>query len=206
MRAKPTARGAVSPEQRAGPTGLAFAAVQSKSTDAPGDQPDRRPGKQHRQHDAPDPDPARLARSVSAEPSTAGIGGPAVKRRTWLPATTSSAGAARVFVHEAATAAGLDDACVWDLMLATSEAVANAVQHGKAWPNGSILVTTEPCARGVRVEVTDCGSFDSTIEPTPLESESGRGLPIIAAVVDLLEVRSRHGRTLVSFERHWATS
>ena len=107
-----------------------------------------------------------------------------------------------MFVHEGATTAGLDDACIWDLMLATSEAVANAVQHGKAWPNGSILVTTEPCPRGLRVEVTDCGSFDSTIEPTPLESESGRGLPIIAAVVDLLEVRNRDGRTLVSFERH----
>jgi serine/threonine-protein kinase RsbW len=206
MRVKPTARGAVSPEQRAGPAGLAFAAVPSKPTDAAGEQPDRGRGKQHRRHDAPDPDAAGQARAVSAEPSTAGIGGPAVKRRTWLPATPASAGPARVFVHEAATRAGLDDACAWDLMLATSEAVANAVQHGKAWPNGSILVTTELCARGLRVEVTDCGSFDSTIEPTPLESESGRGLPIIAAVVDLLEVRNRNGRTLVRFERHWATT
>ena len=183
MTVKPTALGAVSTEQRAGPA-----------------------GRQPRRHNAPDPDAAGQVRAVPEEPGTARFGGPAGKRRTWLPATPASAGAARVFVHEGATTAGLDDACIWDLMLATSEAVANAVQHGKAWPNGSILVTTEPCPRGLRVEVTDCGSFDSTIEPTPLESESGRGLPIIAAVVDLLEVRNRDGRTLVSFERHWATS
>lgn len=206
MTVKPTAKGAVSTEQRAGPAGLAFGAVQSQAPDVPGDQPDRRPGKQPPRHNAPDPDAPGQVRAVPGEPGTAWFGGPAVKRRTWLPATPASAGPARVFVHEAATAAGLDDACTWDLMLATSEAVANAVQHGKAWPNGNILVTTEPCPCGLRVEVTDCGSFDSTIEPTPLESESGRGLPIIAAVVDLLEVRNRNGRTLVRFERHWATT
>jgi serine/threonine-protein kinase RsbW len=90
-------------------------------------------------------------------------------------------------------------------MLATTEAVANAVEHGKPWPDDSILVTTELCARGLRVEVSDCGTFESPVEPAPLEAESGRGLPMIAAVVDLLEVRNGNGRTLLRFERHWAT-
>jgi anti-sigma regulatory factor (Ser/Thr protein kinase) len=55
------------------------------------------------------------------------------------------------------------------------------------------------------VEVSDCGTFESPVEPAPLEAESGRGLPMIAAVVDLLEVRNGNGRTLLRFERHWAT-
>jgi serine/threonine-protein kinase RsbW len=128
-----------------------------------------------------------------------------MKRETWLPATPPSAQRARSIVCEAATEAGLDSERTWDLMLATTEAVANAVQHGKAWPNSCILLTTEPSARGVRVEVCDCGTFDSALEPAPLEATSGRGIQIIAAIVDCFEVLNGNGRTLVRFERHMAT-
>jgi serine/threonine-protein kinase RsbW len=129
-----------------------------------------------------------------------------MKQETWLPASPASAGAARSIVYEAANEVGLDGERTWDLLLATSEAVANAVQHGKAWPNNCILLTTEPCVRGLRVEVCDCGTFESTLEPAPLESTSGRGIPIIAAVVDRLEVQNGNGRTLVRFERHAAAA
>jgi anti-sigma regulatory factor (Ser/Thr protein kinase) len=129
-----------------------------------------------------------------------------VKRERWLPAAAASAGTARSLVREAAAQAGLDPEGTWDLMLATSEAVANAVQHGEAWPNACILLSTEPCARGLRVEVCDCGSFDSALEPAPLEATSGRGIPIIAAVVDRLEVHNGGGRTRVCFERHTAAA
>ena len=125
-----------------------------------------------------------------------------MKRETWLEAAPASARTARAIVCEAAAAAGLSRDCVWDLMVATSEAVANAIQHGKAWPNNCILLTTERCARGLRVEVSDCGNFNSALEPAPLDSTSGRGIPIIAAVVDRFEVQNGHGRTLVRFERH----
>jgi anti-sigma regulatory factor (Ser/Thr protein kinase) len=123
-------------------------------------------------------------------------------RETWLEAAPASTPTARAIVREAAREVGLGGASTWDLMLATTEAVSNAVQHGKAWPNNCILLTTEPCERGLRVEVTDCGTFDSALEPAPLDSTSGRGIPIIAAVVDRLEVRNGDGRTRVRFERH----
>jgi anti-sigma regulatory factor (Ser/Thr protein kinase) len=129
-----------------------------------------------------------------------------MKREAWLPATAASAGAARSIVREAAADAGLDGEATWDLMLATSEAVANAVQHGEAWPNDCIRLTTEPCPRGLRVEVCDCGSFDSALEPPPLEGTSGRGMPIMAAVVDRFEVHDGDGHTLVRFERHTAAA
>jgi serine/threonine-protein kinase RsbW len=127
-----------------------------------------------------------------------------MKREAWLPAAAASAGAARSIVREAAADAGLDGEGTWDLMLATSEAVANAILHGQAWPNGCILLRTEPCARGLRVEVCDCGSFDSALEPAPLDATSGRGILIIAAVVDHVEVLNRNGSTRVCFERHTA--
>lgn len=98
--------------------------------------------------------------------------------------------------------AGLDNEGTQDLILATSEAVANAVQHGEAWSNDCILLVTEPSARGLRVEVSDCGRFDSTLEPAPLEATCGRGIAIIAAVVDRLEVRNGDRQTVICFERH----
>ena len=125
-----------------------------------------------------------------------------MRHETWLPAVPASARVARSLVREAAAEVGLSGDRAWDLMLATSEAFANAIQHGRAWANECILLTTEPCARGLRVEVTDCGVFDSALEPTPIDATSGRGIPIIAAVVDRLEVKNGNGRTLVRFERH----
>ena len=127
-----------------------------------------------------------------------------MKRKTWLPATPAGARAARSIVREAATEAGLEDESAWDLMLATTEAVTNAVQHGKAWPNDCILLVTEPCPGGLWVEVCDLGTFDSALVPATLEATSGRGMQIIAALVDRLEVRSRDGRTLVRFEKRRA--
>jgi anti-sigma regulatory factor (Ser/Thr protein kinase) len=128
----------------------------------------------------------------------------ATERETWLPAAASSAGEARSIVSDAAAEAGLDPTGIRDLMLATSEAVANAVLHGEAWPNGCILLRTGPCAGGLRVEVCDCGTFDSELEPAPLDATCGRGVLIIAAVVDHVEVLSRNGSTRVCFERHAA--
>jgi anti-sigma regulatory factor (Ser/Thr protein kinase) len=123
---------------------------------------------------------------------------------TWLPAAPASARAARSIVREAAAEAGLEGEPAWDLMLATTEAVTNAVQHGKAWPNECILFVTEPCPRGLRVEVCDLGTFDSALEPASLDATSGRGMQIIAALVDRLEVRNGDGRTRVRFEKHGA--
>lgn len=131
-------------------------------------------------------------------------GGCEMKRETWLPATSAGARAARSIVREAAAEAGLEGVSAWDLMLATTEAVSNAVQHGKAWPNDCILLVTAPCPRGLWVQVCDLGTFDSALEPAPLEGTSGRGIQIIAALVDRFEVRSGDGRTLVRFEKHRA--
>jgi serine/threonine-protein kinase RsbW len=125
-----------------------------------------------------------------------------MKRRTWLPATPASARSARTIVREAAAVVGLDAERTWDLTLAATEALANAVEHGEPWSNGCVLFVTEPCPRGLRVEVCDLGTFDSTLEPAPLEATYGRGIRIIATLVDRLEVKSEEGCTVVRFEKH----
>jgi anti-sigma regulatory factor (Ser/Thr protein kinase) len=123
-------------------------------------------------------------------------------RQHWLEAAPESARTARTLVREAAAEAGLDGERVFDLTLAATEAVANAITHGEAWPNGCILLTTEPCTRGLRVEVCDCGTFETVLEPASLEATSGRGIQIIATLVDRLDVQNRDGLTRVRFEKH----
>jgi serine/threonine-protein kinase RsbW len=137
-----------------------------------------------------------LSRGAAPQPP------PDLSREAWLPAEPASGAAARSMVADAAADVGLGGERAWDLMVATSEAFANAVQHGKPWPNQCILLRTEPCAQGLRVEVTDCGTFDSQLEPAALDATSGRGVQIIAAIVDRLEVQNGNGRTLVRFEKH----
>ena len=124
------------------------------------------------------------------------------KREIWLPASSASARAARSIVREAAAEVGLDAERTWDLTLAATEAFANAVEHGEAWPNGCIQFVTEPCPRGLLIEVCDLGTFESTLEPASLEATSGRGMRIIATLVDRLEVDKEEGRTVVRFEKH----
>jgi anti-sigma regulatory factor (Ser/Thr protein kinase) len=129
-----------------------------------------------------------------------------MRQETWLPATPASAGSARRLVREAAAAVGLEGEPTWDLMLAATEAVTNAVQHGEPWPNDCVLFTTEPCPRGLRVEVCDLGAFDGRPEPAAIDATCGRGLQIIAALVDRFEVRNGDGRTRVRFEKHRVSS
>jgi anti-sigma regulatory factor (Ser/Thr protein kinase) len=129
-----------------------------------------------------------------------------MRREAWLRATPASARAARSIVRKAAAEAGLDGDPAWDLMVATTEAVNNAVQHGRPWPNGCILFVTEPSPGGVRVEVADLGTFESALEPAPLDATSGRGVQIIAALADRFEVSNGDGRTVVQFEKHRDTA
>jgi anti-sigma regulatory factor (Ser/Thr protein kinase) len=54
-----------------------------------------------------------------------------MKRESWLPAAAASAPEARAIVRDAASELRLDGSTTWDLMLATTEAFANAVEHGE---------------------------------------------------------------------------
>jgi anti-sigma regulatory factor (Ser/Thr protein kinase) len=126
-----------------------------------------------------------------------------MKRESWLPATPESVAIGRTFVRETAVEHRLDDEAVWDLMLAASEAIANAVLHGRPCERG-LLVSVEPLEEGLYVEVSDCGEFDAELRPAPYEATRGRGLPIIAAVVDDLELVPDPYRTRVRFGKRRA--
>jgi anti-sigma regulatory factor (Ser/Thr protein kinase) len=124
-----------------------------------------------------------------------------MKRESWLPATPESVPIGRAFVREVAVEHHLDEEATWDLMLAATEAISNAVLHGTPCGAGDrgVLVSVEPLEQGFYVEVSDCGEFEAELRPAPYEATHGRGLPILAAVVDDLELVPDPYRTRVRF-------
>ena len=124
-----------------------------------------------------------------------------MKRESWLPAAPESAPMARAIVREAAAEHGLDGETTWDLMLATSEAVANAVLHGSSCgdPRRGVLLVIEVDETSISIEVCDCGSFNSDLRPAAQDDLGGRGIPIIAAVADHFELVPEPSQTRVRF-------
>lgn len=123
-----------------------------------------------------------------------------MQRELWLAALPESAAIARAIVREAAGEQGLDDSAIWDLMLATTEAVANAVLHGQGCAeNGTIRLEIQASESGLYVEVCDCGRFGRRRAPASEDSLGGRGIPLMSAVTDDFELRPELGGTRVRF-------
>jgi serine/threonine-protein kinase RsbW len=112
-----------------------------------------------------------------------------MERESWLPAAPESASQARAIMREVASELQLDGATTWELTLATSEAFANAVQHGDSHDPRGIFLRVESGDGRVGVEVRDfAGGFGGEPSSPRLRGEGGRSMPIIAAIMDHLEV------------------
>jgi anti-sigma regulatory factor (Ser/Thr protein kinase) len=123
-----------------------------------------------------------------------------MQRELWLAAAPQSAAKARAIVREAAGEQGLDDGAVWDLMLATTEAVTNAVVHGRGCTDTSaIRILIQSTEHGLFVEVCDCGRFVHRSRPVSKDSPGGRGIPLMSAVTDDFELMPETGGTRVRF-------
>jgi anti-sigma regulatory factor (Ser/Thr protein kinase) len=124
-----------------------------------------------------------------------------MRRESWLPASPESAPLARAIVRDAAAEHGLNGEDTWDLMLATSEAVANAILHGSWCGDASrgVLLAVEVDETSISIEVCDCGTFDAELRPAAQDDLGGRGIPIIAAVADHFELLPEPSLTRVRF-------
>lgn len=130
-----------------------------------------------------------------------------MRRESWLPAAPESAPQARALVRDAAGELRLDGTTTWDLMLATTEAVANAIEHGRPCDARGIFLRVESQGDEICVEVQDCGGCFPISAPTRKpESQGGRGMPLIAAIMDRLEILPDTGRTRVRFEKRVAAA
>ena len=129
-----------------------------------------------------------------------------MKRESWLPAAPEGVPRARAIVRELASELRLDGATTWALMLATTEAFANAVEHGRPCDPRGIFLRAEVTDGRVGVEVRDCGGcFPRGRSSSKRSGEGGRGMPIIAAIMDQLEVVPDTGRTRIRFAKRLTT-
>jgi len=130
-----------------------------------------------------------------------------MRRESWLPATPEGASQARAVVREAAAELRLDGGITCELLLATTEAFANAVEHGSPRDPRGILLSIQGGDGGIGIEVCDWGrGFDLGTRSVKPSREGGRGIPIIAAITDRLEVLREVGMTRVRFEKRLAAA
>jgi len=95
---------------------------------------------------------------------------------------------ARDFAERAAMEFGLPSDACYQVKLAMSEAVTNAIQHGSSSPDDPvrILITEEPGA--LAFEVVDTGRFVPRVSRRGDMPESGRGLEFMRLLMDTVEL------------------
>jgi anti-sigma regulatory factor (Ser/Thr protein kinase) len=105
---------------------------------------------------------------------------------------------ARRLAEEAADDFGLDEDARFRLTLAANEAVANAIEHGSPSADGTVLLRVCADQDGVRFEVRDWGTFAMRFPDPEALAQRGRGLPMMAALVDEVDMKPGDDGTLVS--------
>jgi serine/threonine-protein kinase RsbW len=103
-----------------------------------------------------------------------------------FPAEADALPEVRRFLRERARREGLSQSMTEDLLLAASEASANAVLH-----SGSSDFDVEWVASDDAVEilVRDRGSFKRRVRIPTLEGPGGFGIPLMTALADQIEIK-----------------
>jgi serine/threonine-protein kinase RsbW len=105
--------------------------------------------------------------------------------------------AARRLAEEAADEHGLDEDARFRLTLAANEAVANAIAHGSPSAVATVLVRVCGDRDGVRFEVRDRGTFSAAVPASEGLAQRGRGIPLMAALADEVDLKPGTDGTLV---------
>ena len=122
-------------------------------------------------------------------------------RKHWILADLRLIKEARDFAERAAADFGLDGAACYDVKLAMSEAVTNAIQHGSSSPKDPIKIGIAAEGGALVFEVLDTGRFRPRVMRRGELSESGRGLEFMRVLMDEVDLRPGDGGTLMRFAK-----
>jgi anti-sigma regulatory factor (Ser/Thr protein kinase) len=106
---------------------------------------------------------------------------------------------ARDFAARAAQEFGLNEGACYDVKVAMSEAVTNAIQHGSSSPRDPIRIAIMAEGPALVFEVLDTGRFRPRVMRRGELSESGRGLEFMRILMDEVDLRPSKGGTLMRF-------
>lgn len=101
-----------------------------------------------------------------------------------LPPRADELAAARGALRSWLAVSGVDTPTARDIVLAANEALANAVEHGSTSPNSIVTLHAEAVGGSIVVDVRDRGRW---LEREP-EPHRGRGLPVMRAVIDEVDI------------------
>jgi anti-sigma regulatory factor (Ser/Thr protein kinase) len=119
-------------------------------------------------------------------------------RQEIFPSRGSSLGAVRGFVHRCAEDLHLARTDEQDIVLAASEAAANAIIHGSG-PELTVSCRSED--GWLAVEVENEGAMEPPPAPEALDVTHGRGVQIMLALVDEVTIRTGDGGHPTTFVR-----
>lgn len=110
-------------------------------------------------------------------------------------------GEAREWARDVAEQAGLDEPDCFQVRLAMSEAVANAIQHGSQTASDCIRVEAFREEGLLVFEVSDTGTFVAPTTHSTDDDESGRGLEVLSMIMDDVGMSSRNGGSVLRFAK-----
>jgi serine/threonine-protein kinase RsbW len=104
---------------------------------------------------------------------------------------------ARDFAVNAAAEFGFGAEALYDVKLAVSEAVTNAIQHGSRSPDDSVRIVATEESGSLVFEVLDTGTFVPRVVRRGDLPEGGRGLEFMRVLMDEVDLRpGRRGTRL----------
>lgn len=118
-----------------------------------------------------------------------------------LPARRSELSTARKYAGDVGAEFGLDEDGCYDFVLAVNEAVTNAIRHGASDERGLIHLSIVADEDRVTFSVRDFGSFVMPVMDGPVNSDHGRGLAMMASLVDEVQLEIEPGGTTVRLSK-----
>jgi serine/threonine-protein kinase RsbW len=113
-----------------------------------------------------------------------------------------------LFVEGTLRGYGAEESVIADIAISVSELVNNAVMHGnKAVLERPVVVTVSRNGRNVKISVTDQGTgfdpghIENPIEDVNLMKEVGRGIFIVRALMDEVEITPTKGGTTITITK-----
>jgi anti-sigma regulatory factor (Ser/Thr protein kinase) len=104
---------------------------------------------------------------------------------------------ARDFADGVAAELGFDATARYEVKLALSEAVTNAIQHGSRTPEDPIRILATEEAGALVFEVLDTGTFVPRVVRRGEMPEGGRGLEFMRLLMDEVDLRPGRRGTLL---------
>lgn len=116
-----------------------------------------------------------------------------------LTAELSRLPEARGWADTAAEAFGFDEMVRYQIKMAVSEGVANAVEHGSSGPGDEIHLRAVAEGDSLAFYIRDQGKFIPRISPRGEMPERGRGLAFLGQLMDEVDIKPSPAGTVLRF-------